>query len=142
LVVAGSCILLSDPVADAASNWMIHVAASSQGRAKLRSSLSRPTSVASTCAAPTTSKTIKVTWTAVTRATNYSVYYATTSASGTCTLTASGVATTSWTSGALTTETNCWYEVTVIIGTHWTSVKSSASGESTINGTNPFCVHP
>ena len=142
LLVAGSCILLSDPVADAASNWMVQVAAGSKGEGQAQAIPAAPTSVAASCAAPTTSKTIKVTWSAVTHATSYSVYYATTSASGTYTLAASGVATTSWTSGALTTGTNYWYEVTVIIGTHWTSVKSSASGESTINGTNPFCVQP
>jgi len=80
LLVAGSCILLSDPVADAASNWVVHVAAGSKGKSQATVLPVAPTGIAATCAAPTTSKTIKVTWSAVTHATTYSVYDSTTTA--------------------------------------------------------------
>jgi len=89
--------------------------------------------------APTTSKTIKVTWSATTHATSYSVYESTTTVTGTYNLVASGVATNSWTSGTLTTG-NYWFEVVALIGTNWTSTKSSATGESTINSSN--CIQP
>jgi hypothetical protein len=126
----------------AAGNWVVHAAAVTSGEAHAQALPSAPTGVSAACAAPTTSKTIKVSWSAVTHATTYSVYDSTTSATGTYSLVASGVATTSWTSGALTTGTNYWFEVTVVFGGNWVSVKSSATGESTINGTNPFCVQP
>lgn len=142
VLVAGPCILLSDPVADAASNWLVQVAAGSKGEGHASILPAAPTSTAASCAAPTTSKTIKVTWNAVTHATTYSVYDSTTSAGGTYSLIASGVSTTSWTSGALTSGTNYWFEVVAIVGSHWASVKSSATGESTINIISPFCVQP
>jgi len=34
------------------------------------------------------------------------------------------------------------FEVVAVVGNNWASTKSSASAESTINGTNPFCVQP
>jgi hypothetical protein len=142
LLVAGPCTFLSDSVADAASNWVVQVAAGSKGESQASILPAAPTGSAAACAAPTTAKTIKVTWNAVTHATTYSVYDSTTSAGGTYSLIASGVATTSWTSGALSSGTNYWFEVVVIVGTHWASVKSSATGESTINLLSPFCVQP
>jgi hypothetical protein len=142
LLVAGPCILLSDPVADAASNWSVQVAAGSKGESQATVLPVAPTGISATCAAPTTAKTIKVTWNAVTHATTYSVYDSTTTAGGTYSLVASGVSGTTWTSGTLTSGTNYWFEVVATVGSHWASVKSSASVESTINSTNPFCVQP
>ena len=126
----------------AAGNWVVHLAAGSKGEAHAQTLPSAPTGVSAACAAPTTSKTIKVTWSAVTHATTYSVYDSTTTATGTYTLVASGVATTSWTSGTLTTGTHYWFEVVTNVGSNWTSAKSAASAESTINGSNPFCIQP
>jgi hypothetical protein len=142
LLVAGPFILLSDPVADAASNWVVHVAAGSKGESQASVLPVAPTGIAASCAAPTTSKTIKVTWTGVAHATTYSIYDSTTTAGGTYSLIASGVSGTSWTSGALTSGTNYWFEVVAVVGSNWASVKSSASAESTINSTNPFCIQP
>ena len=142
MLVAGPCILFGDPVADASSNWAVHPAAGSKGDGQATVLPVAPTGIAASCAAATTSKTIKVTWNAVTHATTYSVYDATTSVGGTYSLMASGVATTSWTSGALTSGTNYWFEVVAVVGSNWASIKSSASAESTINSTNPFCVQP
>ena len=129
-------------MADAASSWVAHVAAGSKGESRASVLPAAPTGIAASCAAPTTSETIKVTWNAVTHATTYSVYDSTTTVGGTYSLVASGVSTTSWTSGTLTSGTNYWFEVVAVVGSHWASVKSSASVESTINSTNPFCVQP
>jgi hypothetical protein len=131
----------SATVAGAASNWLVHSAAVSAGEAQAQALPAAPAGVTASCAAPTTAKTIKVTWSAVTHATNYSVYDSTTSATGTYTLVASGV-TSPWTSAALTTGTNYWFEVVTNFGSHWTGAKSAATGESTINASNPFCVQP
>ncbi len=129
-------------MADAASNWVVHLAAGSKGESQASVLPAAPAGVAATCATPTTAKTIKVMWNAVTHATTYSVYDSTTSAGGTYSLIASGASGTSWTSGALTSGTNYWFEVVAIVGSNWASVKSSASAENTINSTNPFCVQP
>jgi hypothetical protein len=142
LVVAAVICLGTVSTALAAGNWVVHLAASSKGEAHAQTLPSAPTGVSAACAAPTTSETIKVSWTAVTHATTYSVYDSTTTATGTYTLVASGVATTSWTSGTLVAGTHYWFEVTVTVGTNWTSSKSAATVQSTINSSNPFCTQP
>ena len=129
-------------VACGASNWVAALSSGSKGESQAKTLPSAPGSVAAACAAPTTNSTIKVTWAAVTLATSYSVYDATTSANGTYSLLASGVSGTSWTSGTLSSGTNYWFKVTASIGSNWVSAKSAASGESTINALTPFCVQP
>ncbi len=136
------CTLSAPGSAWATTNWVVHLAASSKALARATALPAAPSSITASCAAPTTSKTIKVTWGAVTHATGYSVYQSTTSATGTYTLAASGIATTSWTSGSLTASTNYWFEVVAVVGTNWSSANSSASAESTIHSTNPFCAQP
>lgn len=126
----------------AATNWIVTLHTASSGEGRSQASPSAPTGVAAACNAPTTAKTIKVTWTAVVHATTYTIYDSTTSATGTYSAIATGVTTTSWTSSTLTSGTNYWFEVTASIGSNWTSAKSSASGESTINSLSPFCVQP
>ena len=130
-------------VASAASNWLVHSAAVTHaGESHAQALPSAPAGATASCAAPTTAKTIKVSWSAVTHATTYAVYDSTTTANGTYSLIASGVTTTSWTSSALTSTTNYWFEVATNVGSNWTSAKSSATAESTINSANPFCVQP
>ena len=126
----------------AARNWVVHAAAATSGEAHAQALPSAPTGVSDSCPAPTTSKTIKVTWTAVTHATSYTVYDSTTSATGTYTQVATGVATNSWTSGTLVAGTHYWFEVTVTVGSNWTNSKSAATVQSTINAANPFCTQP
>jgi hypothetical protein len=126
----------------AATNWAVQLATGSNGEGHAQALPSAPASLAASCAAPTISQTINVTWSAVAHATTYSVYDATTSASGTYTLAASGVTTTSWTSGTLASSTNYWFKVLAKVGSNWSSAKSAATGESTINLVSPFCVQP
>jgi cellulose 1,4-beta-cellobiosidase len=126
----------------AATNWTVTLHTASSAESHSQTVPSAPTGVSAACNAPTTAKTIKVSWTAVTHGTTYTVYDSTTSATGAYSSIATGVTTASWTSGTLTTGTNYWFEVTVSVGSNWTSAKSSASTESTINSTSPFCVQP
>jgi hypothetical protein len=124
-----------------ATSWIVVLHSNSAGEGTAQALPAAPTGPAASCAAPTTSKTIKVTWNTVTHATTYSVYDTKTSATGTYTLLASGIATNSYTTAALATG-NYWFEVTATMGTNWAGAKSSATGESTINSINPFCVQP
>ena len=147
-VLGGAALALlltwpAPPAAWAASTWTVQLAASSSGEAQSQALPAAPSGVAAACAAPTTSKTIKVTWSAVTHATNYAIYQATstTSTPGTYTKVTT-VTTLSYTTAALTAGTNYWYKVVTDIGTNWASAQSSATGESTINSANPFCVQP
>ena len=141
--IAGSLLLLSGPgAAWAATSWLVPVQASSSAEGQSQAIPSAPIGPTAACAAPTTAKTIQVSWSAVTHATNYTVYDATTSATGTYSVAASGVTGTSWTSGTLHNNTNYWFEVTASVGSNWTSAGSSATAESTISNTSPFCKQP
>jgi hypothetical protein len=142
IALGGLLLVSSTGAAWAATNWTVTLHTASSAEAHSQTVPSAPTGATATCNAPTTAKTIKVSWTAVTHATTYTVYDSTTSATGTYSSIATGVTTTSWTSGSLNTNTNYWFEVTVSIGSNWTSAKSSATAESTINLFSPFCVQP
>jgi hypothetical protein len=124
-----------------ASTWIVPVALGSVGEAQALALPAAPTGAAATCDAPTTAKTVTITWNAVTYASTYSVYDSTTSATGTYTLVASGISTNSYTSGTLRKK-NYWFEVTAAVGTNWVSAMSSATGESTISNSSPYCVQP
>ncbi len=150
--VALSCLALASTLAlalalalaqsaSAATNWVVQLTAGSSGHAQAQALPVAPGSVTATCNAPTTSKVVKVTWGAVTHATNYSVYQATstTSTPGTYTKVTT-VTTTSWTSGTLTAGTNYWFKVATTIGTNWAGAQSAATAERSINAANPFCV--
>ncbi len=140
LTLSSVVATVAAPVSGATS-WIVTLHSSSAGESRAQALPGAPTGVAVSCPSPTFSKTIKVTWSSVTRATSYSVYDSTTSASGTYSLVVSGVATTSWTSGTLSNG-NYWYEVTASVGTNWAGAKSSASGESTISFISPVCAQP
>jgi hypothetical protein len=120
------CSLTVTESAWATTNWLVHVVAANAGEAHANALPSAPGSVTAACAAPTTAATVTVRWAAVTHAKSYSVYEATTSA----------------TSGTLTASTNYWFEVLALVGTTWSSAKSSASPESTMHSSDPFCVQP
>ena len=64
-------------------------------------------------------------------ATTYAIYQSTTSATSGFSLTASGVASTSWTSSTLNSG-NYWYKVTATVGTNWTSAQSASTREASV----------
>jgi hypothetical protein len=133
LVVAGLVtvlsLFLSTGTAWAAGNWTVKVATVNSGEAKAQALPAAPVAT-SACAAPASGKKVTVTWAAITHATGYGVYQATTVA-GTYTLQAT-VTVLTWTSVALTTG-NYFYEVVANIGTNWASVKSTATAQRTIS---------
>ncbi len=90
-----------------------------------------PTGVSAACTS-SSAQTVKVSWVGVSKATTYTVYDATTWATGTYTSIASGVTTSSWTSATLSAA-NYWFEVTAYTGTNWVSAKSTVTAESRIS---------
>jgi cellulose 1,4-beta-cellobiosidase len=125
-----------------ASTWAVPANAGSVGEGQSLAAPSPPGSPAAACTSAT-SNTIKVTWSAVTHASSYSVYDATSAATGPYSLVASGVTSTSWTSAGLATG-NYWFEVSALEGSNWQSAKSAATGESTVtnSGITKQCVQP
>lgn len=115
-----------------ATAWTLSVLAGSKGQAHSQVLPTAPAGPTAACTSPASNKTVKVSWTAVTHATSYTVWVSTTSATGTYTSAASGVVATSWTSGTLATG-NYWYEVSAAIGSNWASAKSSATSQRTIS---------
>jgi len=124
-----------------ATSWAVALTASSHGEALAQTLPAAPVSPAAACVS-TTTKTIKVTWTAVPYATSYLTYQSTTSAGGTYTATSGGTYTgTTWTSASLANG-NYWYEVAAVIGNNWTGTRSVATGETTIQTSTTKCVQP
>lgn len=122
-----------------ATNWRPTLHAASAGESKAQGVPAAPTGTGAACTRAR-AETIKVTWSAVARATTYAIYDATTSASGTYSAVATGVTTTTtWTSGTLSTA-NYWFEVVAHTGTKWIGTKSVATAESTISSSG--CVQP
>jgi hypothetical protein len=138
LVVVVLGMLLGTAGTAWATNWKPTLKAGSAGEARAQGAPPAPTGGTAACTS-STAQTAKVSWAAVTRANNYTVYEATTSATGTYTSVAIGITTTSWTSGTLIAA-NYWFEVAAYVGTNWLGTKSSATGESTISSSG--CVQP
>jgi len=131
--------LLAAVVPAAASNWTISLAAGSKGEAQAQPVPAAPSGVSDVCVSSTQQK-VTVSWSAVAHTTTYTVLKSTTSA-GTYTPTATGVTTTSWTSGTLTAG-NYYFKVEAYVGTNWVSAESSATGETTIATSGTECKQP
>jgi hypothetical protein len=139
--VAVTVALVLLPGIAAASSWTTPLRSASSGQSRARSLPSPPTGVIASCAAPSTSRTVTVTWTPVPNAGSYTVYQSKTSATTGYTTAATGVTGTAWTSGNLTAATY-WFQVSALIGTKWVSAHSAASNQATTHSTNPFCTVP
>jgi hypothetical protein len=138
VIVVAVGLLLGTAGTAWATNWVLALHTGSSGEPKAQGAPATPAGATAVCTS-SSGKTIKVSWSTVTKATSYSVYEATTSASGTYSLVASGVSATSWTSGTLSAA-NYWFEVAAYVGTNWLGTKSSATAESTISSSG--CVQP
>jgi hypothetical protein len=122
--------------------WAIGIAASSKGISRTTTAPATPTAVAAACTSATV-KTIKITFTGVTHATSYTLFDATTSATGTYSSLATGITISPYTTVALANG-NYWFELEALVGTNWVSVKSSATAEYTIENPAPTttCTTP
>jgi hypothetical protein len=114
----------------ARANWTIGLAGASSAEASAASAPAVPTGVASACTSAL-GTTVVVSWNPVARATSYTIWRSTTSATSGFTVTTTGVTGSSWTSGSLATG-SYWFEVSAVIGTSWTSGNSSATAKRTI----------
>ncbi len=127
-------VLASSGSAWAATNWAMHVATVNSGEAHADTLPAAPASPTATCTNPASTRTVKVSWTAVTHATTYAVWESTTTATGTYTQVMSGVTTASWTTGVLGTG-HYFFEVVANVGTNWASAKSAATAQRTLTST-------
>jgi hypothetical protein len=131
-VVVALALSVTQEPSTAASNWTLSVHGTSSGESRSKSLPSAPGSATASCTS-VISNTIKVTWSAVTGASSYTVYEATSAASGPYSSAATGVTSTSWTSPGLSTG-DYWFEVAAYEGANWASANSSATAESTVTG--------
>jgi len=127
-IIVGSLVV--NPAAASASNWAETLQSGSTAESQSQTKPATPTGVGATCTSLFLT-TVQVTWTAVPRATAYTVYESTTSSSTGFSAVATGVAGTSWTSGSLTLG-SYWFEVAAYIGTNWASSNSAATAPRTI----------
>lgn len=127
--LACSIFLWSFPAIGAASTWTGALAPGSNGESQASTAPAAPTGVAATCVL--LQPKVTVGWNPVALATGYTVEESTTSSSSGYTTAATGVATTSWTSGALAAGTY-WFEVIANTGISWASPSSAPTGQRTI----------
>jgi fibronectin type 3 domain-containing protein len=120
----------TSPAASAATNWTVRLATASHGKARGDTAPAAPTGVTAACQGVLLNDKIVVSWSAVTHASAYQVYDAT-SANGTYTTIGSTVTTTTQTVTIATTG-SYWFKVQALAGTHWTSPQSTAAGPRTI----------
>ena len=122
-----------------ASTWAI-VAMRNTGALARSIALQPPGTVTASCTAPLTARTITVSWNGVSHATSYNVYVSTTSSTAGFAVVATGVTTTTWTSGTLKNNTTYWYAVAAVAGAPaWVSVQSAPTAGHTIGGV-PRCL--
>ena len=120
-----------------AAGWGLGVAGSTGAQAQSLP-IKVPSTVTSSCPAPQTSKTVRVTWASAAHATFF-VYQSTTSATSGFSLVATGLSGTAWTSGTLGNG-SYWYQVAAAYGAiGWTSARSTATGPRVISSNAPVC---
>jgi hypothetical protein len=128
VTLLASCAVAAGP-ADAAANWSVGLAAGSGGQAR-SDVLSAPAGVTATCVTGT--KTVNVSWSAVTHAASYTVQQSTTSATAGFSNAVTGVTATNWTTGTLSNG-SYWYSVVAVAG-NWSSTVSATAGPRIIQG--------
>jgi hypothetical protein len=138
VVIAATIVVAAGPAG--ATTWLVSLGPGSAGEAQALGAPAAPTGVTAACGTGTNKLKITVSWSAVPKATSYTVYESTTSSTSGFSAVASGVTTTSWTSANLATGHKYWFEVAALIGSKWTSVPSSSTGSSTVNGSG--CTQP
>jgi hypothetical protein len=135
LTVALSVFTLSGGGTAGATTWPVGLGASAAEGQGGPLPTTAPGSPTSSC--PGLTPTVKVTWTAVSEPSNgtpvisYTVLESTTSALSGYSPVATGVTTTSWTSGNLAAG-SYWFEVAAVYGTHWQGTSSAATAQRTI----------
>lgn len=113
-----------------ASAWTVGVAAGGNASGASDTGPAPPSSISSKCVS-SSSNTVQITWSTVQHAATYTVYQATTSATGTYTAVKTGLTVTSWTTGSLA-RGSYWFKVTAVVGASWPSSQSVATPQRSI----------
>lgn len=121
-------LVLSTVPASAA--WSVGVAGGGRGQAASAAAPAVPSGVAAACTSAT-GQTIRVSWTAASRATSYAVYESVTGAAGVYTLLAAWPAS-PYTTGTLTPAVTYYFEVEAVSGSSWASALSSPTAGHSI----------
>jgi hypothetical protein len=129
-------LLVGQPSGAGAAGWPASLAGGSAGHSTA-GTLPAPTGVTGICGTGPNKTSVIVGWSAVTRATSYTILESTTSSTGTFTAVATGVTGTSWTSPALANNTTHWYKVQAVTG-NWSGPQSAPTTQRTISGNS--CV--
>jgi hypothetical protein len=128
LIVTLSGSLLSETTVAGASSWGTGVSSNSAGEAAATGLPGAP-SVSAACSTLVLGS-IVITWGAITRASTYTVYESTTSATTGFSVVASGVTATTYTKSGLLG--SYWFEVAAVTGTNWQGPNSLATAKRTI----------
>jgi len=122
---------LATPGPATASTWTVGVTGGGNASSASDAAPDAPSSVISTCVS-SSSNTVRISWSTVQHATAYSVYQATSSATGTYTVVKTGVTSTSWTTGSLG-KGSYWFKVAAVVGANWSGPQSAATAQRVIS---------
>ena len=131
VIASAPSVFASSGTTWAAGNWAVQLATVNSGEAHAQALPAAPAGPTATCTTPTSTRTVKVSWTAVTHATAYAVLESSTMATGPYSQVMSGVTTTSWTTGVLNAG-QYFFEVVADVGTNWVSASSAATSQRTL----------
>lgn len=130
VVVALAAATLGATAIAVASAWTVSLSGGSHGEAQAQAAPAAPTSPTAVCVS-TSTRTVNVAWTAVARASSYTIFDSTTGSGGTYNPLASGVTTNPYTTSSLSSGTY-YFKVTAVIGPSWASGKSVATSPGRI----------
>jgi hypothetical protein len=138
LIAILTLALLSLSVAGVAyaSNWTVALRAGSSAGAQAQALPAAPTAVTSACTTPASSKQITVTWSSVSRATEFELWQSFNSGSYSSVSTLTGTA---WTSSTGLAAGTYSYEVETQVGTNWVSGLSGPTATRTIKNGAKGC---
>lgn len=103
---------------------MVSLKSGSKGQGHSQTQPPAPTGTPTAVCVSSSTPTVRITWTAVTHATTYTVYDSTTGSSGTYNSLATGVTTNPYTTASLGAGTY-YVKVAAVVGSGWTGIQSS-----------------
>ena len=123
-VVAVAVALLGFTGIAVATTWVVSLNSGSKGQGHSQAQPPAPSGTPTAVCVSSTTQTVRITWTAVTHATTYTVYDSTTGSSGTYNTLATGVTTNPYTTVSLGAGTY-YFKVAAVVGSGWTGVQST-----------------
>jgi hypothetical protein len=125
LIIAVAVTLLGFTGIAVATSWVVGFSGG-KGHGQSQSQPPAPTGTPTAVCVSSTTQTVKITWTAVTHATSYTIYDSTTGSGGTYNTLATGITTNPYTTASLAAGTY-YFKVAAVVGSTpgWTGLKST-----------------